>query len=100
MGLTLDDVYSDGADVPHGGVTGVLPGVHQPRLLDEEEGDCDLPLLCDLTDAPRMEEYEIGSLLWYQKMNCGGSGLSFTRQVRFMVEPSSRKILGLPTIWV
>ena len=50
--LTLDDVYSDGADVPHRGVTGVLPGVHQPGLLDEEEGDGDLPLLCDLTDAP------------------------------------------------
>ena len=50
--LTLDDVDSDGADVAHGGVAGVLAGVHQPRLLDEEEGDGDLPLLCDLTDAP------------------------------------------------
>ena len=50
--LTLDDVDSDGADVAHGGVAGVLAGVHQPRLLDEEEGDGDLPLLCDLTDTP------------------------------------------------
>ena len=50
--LTLDDVDSDGADVAHGGVAGVLAGVHQPRLLDEEEGDGDLPLLGDLADAP------------------------------------------------
>ena len=36
----------------------------------------------------------------YQKMYCGGSGLSRTRQVRFMVKPSSRYMSGPPRISV
>ena len=42
----------------------------------------------------------MGSSSWYQKMYWGGSGLSLTRQVRFMVAPSSKKMSGLPTISV
>ena len=33
-------------------MTVVLPGVSQPRLLDQEEGGGDLPLLRHLADAP------------------------------------------------
>ena len=48
---TFKHVHMDTADVANTGMTGILPRVLHPCLLDQEEGGGDVPLLSDLTDA-------------------------------------------------
>ena len=44
-------MHSDVSHAAHAGVTGVLAGVGDPRLLQQQEGGRDVALLGDLADA-------------------------------------------------